>query len=80
MKEVKLTLVEHTRGKEDQTIAYVKATKHGKQAELRFIGNNRVMKFPTLNEAWAWLQRNTYRNNPSTYFLSADSIATLKTL
>ena len=75
MKEVKLTLVEHTRGKEDQTIAYVKATKHGKQAELRFIGNNRVMKFPTLNEAWAWLQRNTYRNNPSTYFLSADSIA-----
>ena len=80
MKEVKLTLVEHTQGKEDQTIAYVKATKHGKQAELRFIGNNRVMKFPTLNEAWAWLQRNTYRNNPSTYFLSADSIATLKTL
>nr|DAO73045.1 MAG TPA: hypothetical protein [Caudoviricetes sp.] len=75
MKEVKLTLVEHTQGKEDQTIAYVKATKHGKQAELRFIGNNRVMKFPTLNEAWAWLQRNTYRNNPSTYFLSADSIA-----
>ena len=75
MKQVKLTLVEHTRGKEDQTIAYVKATKHGKQAELRFIGNNRVMKFPTLNEAWAWLQRNTYRNNPSTYFLSADSIA-----
>ena len=77
MKEVKLTLVEHTRGKEDQTIAYVKATKHGKQAELRFIGNNRVMKFPTLNEAWAWLQRNTYRNNPSTYFLSADSIAAM---
>ena len=38
MKEVKLTLVEHTRGKEDQTIAHVKATKHGKQAELRFIG------------------------------------------
>lgn len=75
MKEVKLTLVEHTQGKEDQTIAYVKATKHGKQAELRFIGNNRVMKFPTLNEAWAWLQRNTYRNNPGTYFLSADSIA-----
>lgn len=75
MKEVKLTLVEHTQGKEDQTIAYVKATKHGKQAELRFIGNNRVMKFPTLNEAWAWLQRNTYRNNPCTYFLSADSIA-----
>ena len=77
MKEVKLTLVEHTRGKEDQTIAYVKATKHGKQAELRFIGNNRVMKFPTLNEAWAWLQRNTYRNNPCTYFLSADSIAAM---
>ena len=80
MKEVKLTLVEHTQGKEDQTIAYVKATKHGKQAELRFIGNNRVMKFPTLNEAWAWLQRNTYQTNPCTYFLSADSIATLKTL
>nr|DAN66209.1 MAG TPA: hypothetical protein [Caudoviricetes sp.]DAR64570.1 MAG TPA: hypothetical protein [Caudoviricetes sp.]DAS25225.1 MAG TPA: hypothetical protein [Bacteriophage sp.] len=77
MKEVKLTLVEHTQGKEDQTIAYVKATKHGKQAELRFIGNNRVMKFPTLNEAWAWLQRNTYRNNPCTYFLSADSIAAM---
>lgn len=77
MKQVKLTLVEHTRGKEDQTIAYVKATKHGKQAELRFIGNNRVMKFPTLNEAWAWLQRNTYRNNPCTYFLSADSIAAM---
>ena len=80
MKEVKLTLVEHTRGKEDQTIAYVKATKHGKQAELRFIGGDEVMKFPTLNEAWAWLQRNTYQTNPSTYFLSADSIATLKTL
>ena len=77
MKEVKLTLVEHTQGKEDQTIAYVKATKHGKQAELRFIGNNRGMKFPTLNEAWAWLQRNTYRNNPCTYFLSADSIAAM---
>ena len=77
MKEVKLTLVEHTQGKEDQTLAYVKATKHGKQAELRFIGNNRVMKFPTLNEAWAWLQRNTYRNNPCTYFLSADSIAAM---
>lgn len=77
MEEVKLTLVEHTQGKEDQTIAYVKATKHGKQAELRFIGNNRVMKFPTLNEAWAWLQRNTYRNNPCTYFLSADSIAAM---
>lgn len=77
MKEVKLTLVEHTQGKEDQTIAYVKATKHGKQAELRFIGNNRVMKLPTLNEAWAWLQRNTYRNNPCTYFLSADSIAAM---
>ena len=75
MKEVKLTLVEHTRGKEDQTIAYVKATKHGKQAELRFTGRKEVLKFPTLNEAWAWLQRNTYRNNPSTYFLSADSIA-----
>ena len=77
MEEVKLTLVEHTQGKEDQTIAYVKATKHGKQAELRFIGNNRVMTFPTLNEAWAWLQRNTYRNNPCTYFLSADSIAAM---
>ena len=75
MKEVKLTLVEHTQGKEDQTIAYVKATKHGKQAELRFIGGDEVMKFPTLNEAWAWLQRNTYQTNPCTYFLSADSIA-----
>lgn len=80
MKEVKLTLVEHTRGKEDQTITYVKATKHGKQAELRFIGRKEVLKFPTLNEAWAWLQRNTYQTNPCTYFLSADSIATLKTL
>ncbi len=80
MKEVKLTLVEHTLGKEDQTIAYVKATKHGKQAELRFIGRKEVLKFPTLNEAWAWLQRNTYQTNPCTYFLSADSIATLKTL
>ena len=80
MKEVKLTLVEHTHGKEDQTIAYVKATKHGKQAELRFIGGDEVMKFPTLNEAWAWLQRNTYQTNPCTYFLSADSIATLTTL
>lgn len=80
MKEVKLTLVEHTRGKEDQTIAYVKATKHGKQAELRFTGRKEVMKFPTLNEAWAWLRRNTYQTNPCTYFLSADSIATLKTL
>ena len=71
MKEVKLTLVEHTRGEADRTIAHVKA----KQAELRFIGRKEVMKFSTLNEAWAWLQRNTYRNNPSTYFLSADSIA-----
>lgn len=30
MKEVKLTLVEHTRGEADRTIAHVKATKHGK--------------------------------------------------
>ena len=53
MKEVKLTLVEHTRGEADRTIAHVKATKHGKQAELRFIGRKEVMKFSTLNEAWA---------------------------
>ena len=77
MKEVKRTLVEHTLGEDDNTIAYVKATKHGKQAELRFTGRKEVMKFPTLNEAWAWLQRNTYRNNPCTYFLSADSIAAM---
>ena len=46
MKEVKLTLVEHTRGEADRTIAHVKATKHGKQAELRFIGRKEVLKFP----------------------------------
>ena len=75
MKEVKLTLVEHTRGEADNTIAYVKATKYGKQAELRFIGDDRVIKFPTVAQAWQWLQRNTYQTNPCTYFLSADSIA-----
>ena len=80
MKEVKLTLVEHTQGKADQTIAYVKATKHGKQAELRFIGGDEVMKFPTVAQAWQWLCNNTYQTNPCTYFLSADSIATLTTL
>ena len=77
MKEVKLTLVEHTLGEDDNTIAYVKATKHGKQAELRFIGDDKVMKFPTVAPAWQWLQRNTYQTNPCTYFLSADSIAAM---
>ena len=77
MKEVKLTLVEHTLGEDDNTIAYVKATKQGKQAELRFIGDDKVMKFPTVAQAWQWLQRNTYQTNPCTYFLSADSIAAM---
>ena len=77
MKEVKLTLVEHTLGEDDNTIAYVKATKHGKQAELRFICDDKVMKFPTVAQAWQWLQRNTYQTNPCTYFLSAYSIAAM---
>lgn len=80
MKEVKLTLVEHTQGEDDTTIAYVKATKHGKQAEVRFVGHKQVFKFPTVTQAWQWLCRTVQSDNPNTYFLSADYIATLTKL
>ena len=68
MKQVHLTLIETTYGKEDRTIATVRATKHGKQAELQFVGEMEKRRFPTVQKAWEWLCQNTYRENRGTYF------------
>lgn len=74
-KQVHLTLVEHSFGKNDRTIATVRGTKHGKQAELAFIGNQRVIKFPTVQKAWEWLAQNTYQENRNTYFQAPENSA-----
>ena len=55
MKQVHLTLIETTCGKDDRTIATVRATKHGKQAELQFVGETGKRRFPTVQKAWEWL-------------------------
>ena len=68
MKQVHLTLIETTCGKDDRTIATVRATKHGKQAELQFVGETEKRRFPTVQKAWEWLCQTVYRENSSTYF------------
>lgn len=45
MKQVHLTLIETTCGKDDRTIATVRATKYGKQAELQFVGETEKRRF-----------------------------------
>ena len=68
MKQVHLTLIETTYGKDDRTIATVRATKHGKQAELQFVGETEKRRFPTVQTAWEWFCQNTYRGKGNTHF------------
>lgn len=67
-KQVLLTLVQHDWGENERTVAYVRATKQGKQAEVHFFDDEKPQRFEDIHKAHSFLCRTYYGKNPMTFF------------